>query len=136
MKRLVWLAVVSLISALSFSAVLASTATAQTTTTEDLLAGIRWCESRGHYSAVNEGISETHFDGRVGSYGAYQFGQATWDWVASRHELFWLVGIRPDRAPWWAQDAMARLLVALETHDDMEGVGNYSWRHWGDCGQG
>lgn len=97
-------------------------------TPEPRLAEIRQCESGGHYSMVNEGRSETHWDGQVGSYGAYMFGQGTFDWVVGTMGMDWAAGIRPDRVPWWFQDAVARRLLWLELHDDLPGERNYSWR--------
>ena len=66
---------------------------------EELLR-LRSCESTNNYRATSPS----------GTYrGAYQFNQATWNGVASRH-FGWLNGIDPiDVAPWW-QDAMARAL--------------------------
>lgn len=88
------------------------------------------CESGGDYGAVNLSLTETHFDGSRGSFGGYQFGQPTWDWIASTTRgLGWLEGVRPDRAPRWAQDGMARQLYHRERIDSMPGESNYSWRH-------
>lgn len=102
-------------------------------TTEQLLADIRQCESGGDYTAINGAFTEYHFDRRIGSFGGYQFGQGTWDWVATTLGYYGLVGIRPDWV--WApiQDIIARQLIWLERNDDKPGVANYSWSHWGRC---
>lgn len=121
-----------LVAIIGWGGVMVSGATAHTIT-DHFLASIRRCESGGDYTATNFNRTETHFDNRIGSYGAYQFGQGTWDWVA--RTLGWevLIGKRPDYMPFWVQDAMARQLALLEYHDDTPGVGNYSWWHWGNC---
>lgn len=75
---------------------------------------LRRCESTHNYRAVS----------RSGLYrGAYQFSQATWDWVASIHYPY-LVGIDPvDAAPGW-QDVMAYTLYAMR-----------GWDQWPICGR-
>lgn len=61
---------------------------------------LRWCESRGDYSAVSAS----------GTYrGAYQFSRSTWNAVARRHYP-WLEGVDPAAAEFYWQDAMARAL--------------------------
>lgn len=108
------------------------TAVARTTT--QILADIRECESGGDYTAINGAFSEYHFDRRIGSFGAYQIGQGTWDWLGNKRpgwEL--LVGFRPDWAEPAIQDMVAQYLLWLEYNDDQPGVGNYSWSHWGNC---
>jgi hypothetical protein len=42
--------------------------------------------------------------------GAYQFLPSTWNGVAQRHGRPDLVGVSPDKAPWYDQDAMANAL--------------------------
>lgn len=76
-------------------------------------AALRQCESSGNY-AIDTGN---------GYYGAYQFSQATWDWVASmvRPDL---VGVLPSDASPADQDAMAFALY------DMNGASP-----WPTCGR-
>ena len=65
--------------------------------TAEQWAALRQCEASGNYGAVNPS----------GKYrGAYQFSQATWDWIASLYhpELF---GISPELATPAQQDTMA-----------------------------
>lgn len=76
-------------------------------------AALRQCESGGNY-AINTGN---------GYYGAYQFSQSTWDWVASMVDPS-LVGVRPSDASPASQDAMAFKLYELQ-----------SWYPWPVCGQ-
>lgn len=92
------------------------------------LAQIALCESDGDPRAVNESASETHWDGRVGSYGLYQFGRGTWGDVAGRAwraglvEVDWSHGY-PHHAPPRAQTLIAEILW-----DDGRG-----WGHWRGC---
>lgn len=54
-------------------------------------------DTSGSYAAVSPS----------GTYrGAYQFDIPTWNSVASRHYPY-LVGVLPEQAEWWEQDAMA-----------------------------
>lgn len=63
-------------------------------------AALRQCEASGNYGAVNS----------TGKYrGAYQFSQATWDWIASAYYPH-LVGVSPEQASPADQDAMALAL--------------------------
>lgn len=139
---IIWAALMTAFLVLIIWLALSSIASAHSTdwrTTEQLLDDIRQCESEGNYSAINDSKTEQHFDGVDNSYGAYQFGQGTWDWVAAKSLYPWLkpypllVGLRPDKVPAPWQDRIAAKLVWLETHDDQDGVGNYSWSHWGNC---
>jgi uncharacterized membrane-anchored protein YhcB (DUF1043 family) len=57
-------------------------------------------ESAGDYTAVNLG----------GYYGAYQFGQPTWDLTANHAGSPQLIGVRPDQASPWDQDQLAWVL--------------------------
>jgi hypothetical protein len=57
-------------------------------------------ESSGDYTAVN----------LAGYYGAYQFGQPTWDLTASHGGRPQLIGVRPDQASPWDQDQLAWVL--------------------------
>jgi hypothetical protein len=57
-------------------------------------------ESAGVYTAVNPG----------GYYGAYQFGQPTWDLTANHAGSPQLIGVRPDQASPWDQDQLAWVL--------------------------
>ncbi|MEM7142437.1 MAG: transglycosylase family protein [Actinomycetota bacterium] len=75
---------------------------------------LRQCESSGNYSIVNP-------DGRYR--GAYQFSQATWDWVASTANPA-LVGVDPAAAAPADQDAMALALWLRQ-----------GWKPWPHCGQ-
>ena len=67
-------------------------------------------ESGGDYTAANLSTSETHTDGRVGSFGGYQIAEFNWEeateWMAEQGMRDWS-GIRPDRAPPIVQDAVA-----------------------------
>ena len=95
-----------------------------------LLDLIAQCESSGDPAAVNVSASETHWDGRVGSYGLYQFGSGTWDdiarraWRAGLVEVDWSHGY-PHHAPPAAQTRLAEILW-----DDGRG-----WRHWRACSE-
>ncbi|MEM9467453.1 MAG: transglycosylase family protein [Actinomycetota bacterium] len=93
-----------------------------TTTTEPPAGGptaeqweaLRQCESGGRYDALSPG----------GRYrGAYQFSQATWDWVASWANPA-LVGVDPAAASVADQDAQAQALY------DRQGSGP-----WPTCGR-
>jgi hypothetical protein len=65
------------------------------------LACTRGIESHGDYQAVNP----------AGPYwGAYQFLQSTWDETARHAGWLHLVGVRPDQASVFEQDAMAQHL--------------------------
>lgn len=75
---------------------------------------LRQCESSGNYSIVSS-------NGRYR--GAYQFSQATWDWIAGIG-LPGLVGVDPAQASPGDQDAMALLLWERQ-----------GWRPWPVCGQ-
>ena len=76
-------------------------------------AALRNCESSGNYGAVSSS----------GAYrGAYQFSQATWNSVASRHHPH-LVGVDPAAAAPADQDAQARALYAMS--------GRGQWPHCG-----
>lgn len=66
-------------------------------------AALRNCESSGNYAAVNP-------DGRYR--GAYQFSQATWDWVAGIRAPD-LIGVDPAAATPEQQDAQAYALYDL-----------------------
>ena len=95
----------------------------ETTTTTEAPAGgatpeqweaLRQCESGGRYDALSPG----------GRYrGAYQFSQATWDWVASWANVA-LVGVDPAAASVADQDAQAQALY------DRRGSGP-----WPTCGR-
>lgn len=74
---------------------------------------LRRCESSGNYGIVSA-------NGRFR--GAYQFSQATWDWVASTANPA-LVGIDPAAAPAADQDAMALALWSRQ-----------GWSPWPICG--
>jgi len=74
------------------------------------LQNIKQCESGGNYQAVNA----------AGYYGAYQFGQGTWNSTAQSAGRADLVGVRPDRASKNDQDAMAVKLHSLR-----------GWQPWG-----
>jgi hypothetical protein len=65
------------------------------------LAALRWCESRGDYTAVSpSGVYR----------GAFQFDQATFDATALRQGWWWLVGRDPATVnPYW-QDAIVAAL--------------------------
>ena len=65
-------------------------------------AALRACESGGSYT----------IDSGNGYFGAYQFSQATWDWVASMARPA-LVGVVPSDASPGGQDAMALALYGL-----------------------
>lgn len=69
----------------------------------DGLLRMRMCESSDNYS-INTGN---------GFYGAYQFTQSTWDWVAEQHFPF-LIGVRPDQATPLQQDAMTKMLWSMD----------------------
>jgi len=71
---------------------------------------IRQCESTNNYAAVNS----------AGYYGAYQFGQGTWDSTAQSAGRNDLVGVRPDKASTSDQDEMAKKLHSLR-----------GWQPWG-----
>lgn len=75
---------------------------------------LRQCESSGNYSIVSA-------NGRYR--GAYQFSQATWDWVAGMDRPG-LVGVDPAAATPADQDAMALALWSRQ-----------GWRPWPICGQ-
>lgn len=75
---------------------------------------LRLCESSGNYSIVSS-------NGRYR--GAYQFSQATWDWIAGIG-FPGLVGVDPAQASPGDQDAMALLLWQRQ-----------GWRPWPLCGQ-
>ncbi|MDW3217708.1 MAG: transglycosylase family protein [Acidimicrobiales bacterium] len=75
---------------------------------------LRQCESSGNYSIVSA-------NGRYR--GAYQFSQATWDWVAAMDRPD-LVGVDPASATPADQDALA---LSLWTRQ--------GWRPWPICGQ-
>lgn len=92
------------------------------------MAAIRSCESGGDYGAVNEAVSETHDDGTVGSYGAYQIWPALWaetiiQWMG-RTWAPW-AEVRPDRAHPAIQDAVAAVIWWR--------LGTIAWRHGGKC---
>jgi len=99
----------------------ATTTTAAPTTTvvatggptAEQWAALRHCESGGRYDAVNP-------NGRYR--GAYQFSQATWDWVAGIHHPS-LIGVDPAAAAPADQDAQAQALY------DMRGASP-----WPTCG--
>jgi len=74
---------------------------------------LRDCESSNNYSVVS-------VNGRYR--GAYQFSQATWDWVTSLHDPS-LVSVDPAAAAPAAQDAMAFSLWSSQ--------GWYPWRFCG-----
>lgn len=75
---------------------------------------LRQCESGGNYSITNPS----------GLYrGAYQFSQATWNWIAGAHYPN-LVGVDPAQAAPRAQDRMARKLYEVA-----------GWRQWPVCGR-
>jgi hypothetical protein len=74
---------------------------------------LRRCESSGNYGIVSA-------NGRFR--GAYQFSQATWDWVASIANPA-LVGLDPAAAPAADQDAMALALWSRQ-----------GWSPWPICG--
>ena len=76
-------------------------------------AALRQCESSGNYAAVNP-------NGRYR--GAYQFSQATWDWVAGINDPS-LIGIDPAAATPAQQDSQAYALYALR--------GSSPWPHCG-----
>ena len=62
-----------------------------------------------------------------GSYGAYQFAQTTWNWVAYKHRHYDWIGIRPDKASRYQQDHLAWHLAVHEG-----GIGTH-WAHGGRC---
>ena len=75
--------------------------------TPEQWAALRECESSGNYAAINS----------TGKYrGAYQFSQATWDWIASIHYPH-LVGVDPAAASPADQDAMAAALYRTQGPD-------------------
>ena len=69
-------------------------------------------ESSGDYSAVNLG----------GYYGAYQFGQATWDVTANHAGRPELIGVRPDQASPWDQDQLAWVLYEWQGNAPWSGL--------------
>lgn len=82
--------------------------------TAEQWAALRHCESGGRYDAVNPS----------GDYrGAYQFSQATWDWVARASNPL-LIGVDPAAADPADQDAQALALY------DMNGSSP-----WPTCGE-
>ncbi len=84
----------------------ATTAAPTTGPTAEQWAALRHCESGGRYDAVNPN----------GLYrGAYQFSQATWDWVAGIHHPS-LVGVDPAAAAPADQDAQAFALYDMRGH--------------------
>ena len=77
-----------------------STAPTRDVLTDDELLRLRMCESTDNYQAVSPS----------GTYrGAYQFSQATWDWVAGFADPS-LVGVDPAAAAPADQDAQALAL--------------------------
>jgi len=77
---------------------------------------LRWCESGGRYDAVSPASTGYRYRG------AYQFSQATWDWVA-RGANPALVGVDPAGANPADQDAQALALWNLR-----------GWSPWPSCG--
>lgn len=71
--------------------------------TAEQWAALRYCESGGRYDAVNP-------NGRYR--GAYQFSQATWDWVAGTANPS-LIGVDPAAAAPADQDALALALYEM-----------------------
>jgi hypothetical protein len=74
----------------------------QNVLSEAQLERLRACESTGDYGVVSS-------NGKW--FGAYQFTVQTWNGVAERNYP-WLVGVKPNEADWWWQDAMAKALWA------------------------
>lgn len=72
----------------------------------------RYHESRGDYRAVNP----------AGPYwGGYQFLQSTWDATARHAGWLHLVGVRPDQASVFEQDAMAWHLYEWQGNQPWDG---------------
>ncbi len=90
-----------------------TTVAASGTPTANQWATLRQCEASGNYGAVSA-------NGRYR--GAYQFSQATWDWVAGLDHPS-LSGIDPAAASSADQDAMARSLWQRR-----------GWSPWPICG--
>lgn len=80
-----------------------TTSTPATGPTAEQWAALRHCESGGRYDAVNP-------NGRYR--GAYQFSQATWDWVAGVANPS-LIGVDPAAAAPADQDALAFALYEM-----------------------
>ena len=118
----------SLSLALCASAPPAGTSSPEPAAPAGTLRLIALCESGGDPGAVNVAASETHWDGRTGSYGLYQFGRGTWDdiarraWLAGLVEVDWSHGY-PHHAPPAAQTRLAEILWDA----------GRGWRHWRAC---
>ena len=102
-----------------------------------ILHDIAMCESGGDYTAINESDSEYHPKWDVtGSYGAFQIAIPLWDEQAWRnntgpHPLSSWAGIRPDHAPPYIQDLMAKSL--FDDYHHSEHGEELLWRHQGVC---
>ena len=78
------------------------------------LACVKQHESGGNYGAVNP-------NGQY--FGAYQFGQPTWNATANHAGRLDLVNVRPDHAAPADQDAMARVLYEWQGQTPWDGDG-------------
>lgn len=92
-------------------------------------APLMMCESGGDPEAINESETETHWDGKVGSYGLYQFSHGTWMGITYQAFRLGLTPfdwghVRPDYAPERIQTLMAELLWD-------KGEGRSHWGCWG-----
>ena len=94
----------------------------------DWLYRIMMCESGGDPLAENLSDTESHWDGRTGSFGLFQFSQGTWNDIAIRAfdggliDVDWSHSL-PHYAPEEVQWDMARFVWD----------GGAGWHHWWNC---
>ena len=89
---------------------------------------IMMCESGGDPLAENLNETETHWDGRVGSFGLFQFAEATWQVVAKNVFDAGLTKIDWSHMPPHYAPPEIQRKIAYFTWDGGEG-----WQHWFNC---
>lgn len=89
---------------------------------------IMMCESGGDPFAENLSETETHWDGRVGSFGLFQFGEGTWEDVAERLFAKGLMDIDWSKVPPHYAPPEVQRRIAYFTWDSGSG-----WEHWYNC---